>query len=74
MDITELKHHYKIFRSDPVLPGVTRDSVLRIACYRSENVVVNGGAGEISQRLFSEITGIQYGEIGGRYGWVRRVE
>jgi len=37
--------------------------------------VVNGGAhGEISRRLFDEITGIQYGEIPDRYGWVRRVE
>jgi branched-chain amino acid aminotransferase len=43
--------------------------------YRGENVVVNGGAhGEISRRLFDEITGIQYGEIPDRYGWVRRVE
>ena len=43
--------------------------------YRAENVVVNGGApGEISRRLFDEITGIQYGEIDDRYGWVRRVE
>lgn len=42
--------------------------------YRGENVVVNGGApGEISRRLFDEITGIQYGEIVDRYGWVRRV-
>jgi branched-chain amino acid aminotransferase len=105
--------------SGSILPGVTRDSVLRIAqgwglpvserrigmeeirCaaadgtlrevfgtgtaavvspvgalrYRGEELVVNGGApGEISRRFFDEITGIQYGEIEDRYGWVRRVE
>ncbi len=43
--------------------------------YRGENVVVNGGApGEISRRLFDEITGIQYGEIPDRFGWVHRME
>ena len=43
--------------------------------YRGENVVVNGGAsGEISRRLFDEISGIQYGGIFDRYGWVHRVE
>jgi branched-chain amino acid aminotransferase len=43
--------------------------------YRGEELVVIGGApGEISRRFFDEITGIQYGEIEDRYGWVRRVE
>ncbi len=105
--------------SGSILPGVTRDSVLRIARgfgwnvserqigmeeivragadgtlreafgtgtaavvspvgalrYRGEELMVNGGApGEISRKLFDEITGIQYGEIEDRYGWVHRVE
>ena len=105
--------------SGSILPGVTRDSVLRIARdwgwavserridmaelrravadgtlreafgtgtaavispvgalhYRGENFVIDGaGSGAVSRKLFAEITGIQYGEIGDRYGWVRRVE
>ncbi len=43
--------------------------------YRGQEMVVNGGApGALSQKLFAEITGIQYGEIPDRYGWVRRVQ
>lgn len=42
---------------------------------RGDEIVVNGGApGALSRKLFEEITGIQYGEIPDRYGWVRRVE
>jgi branched-chain amino acid aminotransferase len=105
--------------SGSILPGVTRDSVLRIArdwgwkvseraigigqvkdavrdgslreafgtgtaavispvgtfCFGGEDVAVNGGrVGELSRRMFNEITGIQYGEIPDRYGWVHRLE
>jgi branched-chain amino acid aminotransferase len=105
--------------SGSILPGVTRDSVLRIArdwgwkvsersigiqqvreaardgslreafgtgtaavispvgvlSFGGEEIAVNGGrVGELSQRLFDEITGIQYGEIPDRYGWVHRLE
>jgi branched-chain amino acid aminotransferase len=43
--------------------------------YRGEELVVNGGApGDVSRKLFAEISGIQYGEIFDRYGWVHRVE
>ncbi len=104
--------------SGSILPGVTRDSVLRIAAdwgwkvaeravsieqvgraakdgslrevfgtgtaavispvgimsYRGVEFTVNGGkAGELSGKLFDEITGIQYGEIPDRYGWVHKV-
>jgi len=105
--------------SGSILPGVTRDSVLRIArdwgwkvtervvqmgqvskaakdgslrevfgtgtaavispvgslSYQGEEFTINGGrVGELSRRLFDEITGIQYGEIPDRYGWVHKVD
>jgi branched-chain amino acid aminotransferase len=105
--------------SGSILPGVTRDSVLRIArdwrwkvserpvgmdevskavrdgslrevfgtgtaavispvgtlSYRGEEFTVNGGrVGELSRKLFHEITGIQYGEIPDRYGWVHKAD
>ena len=40
-----------------------------------KEIAVNGGmAGDLSQRLFREITGIQYGEIEDRHRWIHRVE
>jgi branched-chain amino acid aminotransferase len=105
--------------SGSILPGVTRDSVLRICrdrgwrvserpigidevvraaqsgglreafgtgtaavvspvgslSYRGTEYPVNGGkVGEHAKQLFDEITGIQYGEIEDRYGWVHRVD
>src|SRR3990170_698358 len=101
--------------SGSILPGITRDSVLRIArdwgwkvsersvnmgevtktfhdgslreifgtgtaavispvgtlSYNGKEFNINGGrVGEMSRKLFDEITGIQYGEIPDRYGWV----
>ena len=41
----------------------------RIAC-RGETLPVHGGTrGELAQRLYDEITGIQTGEIADRHGW-----
>ncbi len=102
-----------------ILPGVTRDSVLRLLrdwrmnvaerpigvdevrraaadgslrevfgtgtaavispvgqlCFRGQTFSVNGSRpGELSSRLFDEITGIQYGEREDRHGWVHRVK
>jgi branched-chain amino acid aminotransferase len=43
--------------------------------FRGKEVAVSGGkAGELAVRLFREITGIQYGEIKDRHGWIHRVE
>ncbi|MGC9023140.1 MAG: branched-chain amino acid aminotransferase, partial [Dissulfurimicrobium sp.] len=101
--------------SGSILPGITRDSVIRIAktqglkveeraipideviekakdgrlkeCfgtgtaavispvgslfYKGESYRINGGnTGPYAQALFDEITGIQYGELEDRYGWV----
>ena len=105
--------------SGSILPGVTRDSVLRIArdwgwnvseravrmeevvraardrslreafgtgtaavispvgtlSWQGEEFAIDGGqAGELSRKLFHEITGIQYGEIEDRHRWIHRVE
>jgi branched-chain amino acid aminotransferase len=101
--------------SGSILPGITRDSVLRLArdwglkveerpiainevlekakskalkeCfgtgtaavispvgalyYKGENYSINGGkTGDLAQRLFDEITGLQYGEREDTYGWI----
>jgi branched-chain amino acid aminotransferase len=43
--------------------------------YRGEEVLVNRSrVGELSRKLYREITGIQYGEIEDRHRWVQRVE
>jgi branched-chain amino acid aminotransferase len=43
--------------------------------YRGQEALVNRSrVGELSRRLFEEITGIQYGEIEDRHRWVQRVE
>jgi branched-chain amino acid aminotransferase len=104
--------------SGSILPGVTRDSVLRIAhawgwkvserpinieevrkasavgslrevfgtgtaavispvgalSFLGEELTVNEGrVGELSGKLFEEITGIQYGEVPDRYGWMHEI-
>ena len=101
-----------------ILPGITRDCVLRIARdhgwkvserpipiseirnaaadgslrevfgagtaavispvgmlrYKDESFTVNDGQiGPMAKQLYDEITGIQYGELPDRFGWVRRV-
>jgi branched-chain amino acid aminotransferase len=39
--------------------------------YKSENYPINGGkTGNLAQRLFDEITGLQYGENEDIYGWI----
>ncbi len=44
-------------------------------CCRGQEVKVNrGGTGELSLRLYREITGIQYGEIEDRHRWIHRLE
>ena len=44
-------------------------------CFRGETFPVNGSRpGAISNRLFAEITGIQYGDREDRHGWVRVVK
>ena len=43
--------------------------------YKGKSYMVNGGkTGELAQRLFDEITGIQYGERKDKYGWLELVQ
>jgi len=43
--------------------------------FRGQEVLVNRSrVGELSRRLYDEITGIQYGEVEDRHRWVQRVE
>lgn len=43
--------------------------------YKDETFPVNDGKiGETAKALYDEITGVQYGELPDRFGWVRRVE
>jgi branched-chain amino acid aminotransferase len=105
--------------SGSILPGVTRDSILRLApdlgfsvaeeriaiedilrdahsgllteafgmgtgaviapvgrlSYRGQEVPINNGrAGPVAQRLFDELTGLQYGRRPDPYGWTRVVQ
>ncbi|MCF7805046.1 MAG: branched-chain amino acid aminotransferase [Candidatus Marinimicrobia bacterium] len=102
-----------------ILPGVTRDSVIRIARewdtpveerqisidevmersdngeleevfgtgtaavispvgkiqHRDKTISINGhNIGPFAKRLYDEITGIQYGNVEDRFGWIRKVE
>jgi branched-chain amino acid aminotransferase len=36
-------------------------------------VVADGNTGEISQKLYDEITGIQYGRKADHFGWRHRI-
>jgi branched-chain amino acid aminotransferase len=43
--------------------------------FRGKEIAVSGGkAGDLAVRLFREITGMQYGTIPDRHGWIQRVE
>ena len=43
--------------------------------YKGESIAINGGrTGELTQRLYDEITGIQYGTLPDRFGWMMPVE
>jgi len=44
------------------------------SCGGREIPVLRGQAGELSLRLYREITGIQYGEIEDRHRWIHRVD
>jgi len=42
--------------------------------HKDEDLSINGGrVGDAARKLFAEITGIQYGEVPDRHGWVHRV-
>ncbi|MEE1143844.1 MAG: branched-chain amino acid aminotransferase [Acutalibacteraceae bacterium] len=44
-------------------------------CYKDEVFVINGGKiGEVTQHLYDTLTGIQWGKIEDKYGWIREVK
>ena len=44
-------------------------------CYKDEVLQLNGGkVGEITQKLYDTLTGIQTGKLKDDFGWVRFVE
>ena len=39
-------------------------------CYKGEKYVINGGKiGEVTQKLYDTLTGIQWGKIDDPFGW-----
>ena len=43
--------------------------------YKGKDVVVNGGKiGELAQKMYDTITGLQYGEIEDTHGWIQHFE
>ncbi len=45
-----------------------------LSCHGKEIEVNGGRTGDLSARLYREITGIQYGEVADRHHWIQRVE
>ncbi len=45
-----------------------------LSCHGKEIDVNGGRTGDLSARLYREITGIQYGEVADRHHWIQRVE
>lgn len=44
-------------------------------CYKGEKAVINGfEAGELTQKLYDTLTGIQWGSLEDKYGWIRKVD
>lgn len=43
-------------------------------CYKDECITVgDGGVGSLTQKLYDTLTGIQYGRIEDRFGWIRKL-
>jgi branched-chain amino acid aminotransferase len=104
--------------TDSILPGITRDSVLKLAiannikveerrisinevigaaasgllkeafgtgtaavispigelCYGDKKLVINNGEiGPIARMMYDTLTGIQYGRLPDRFGWIQRL-
>lgn len=42
--------------------------------YKGDNITVgNGGVGELTQKLYDTLTGIQCGKVADRFGWIRKI-
>ena len=43
--------------------------------FKDDVVVINGGkTGELTQKLYDTLTGIQWGRLEDKYGWTRVIE
>ena len=43
-------------------------------CYKEECLTIGtGGVGTLTQKLYDTLTGIQYGKIEDRFGWIRKI-
>ncbi len=43
-------------------------------CYKDECLTIGtGGVGTLTQKLYDTLTGIQYGKIEDRFGWIRKI-
>ncbi len=43
-------------------------------CYKDECLTIGtGGVGALTQKLYDTLTGIQYGKIEDRFGWIRKI-
>jgi len=43
-------------------------------CYKDENATIgNGGVGNLTQKLYDTLTGIQTGDIADKFGWVKKL-
>lgn len=44
-------------------------------CYKNESLTVgDGGVGALTQKLYDTLTGIQYGKIEDRFGWIKKID
>ena len=44
-------------------------------CYKGEAVEINGfKTGELTQKLYDTLTGIQWGKIEDKFGWTRKID
>ncbi|MEG0453125.1 MAG: branched chain amino acid aminotransferase, partial [Coprobacillus sp.] len=44
-------------------------------CYKGETVIINDfKTGELTQKLYDTLTGIQWGKLEDKYNWTRKVK
>ena len=51
------------------------DAIIRCGCYKYKTVEINGfKTGELTQRLYDTLTGIQFGKLPDTMGWIVKVD
>ena len=44
-------------------------------CWKGEKLIINNGEiGPVAQKLYDNLTGIQYGELKDDFGWVMKLD